>query len=199
MLQASPLRGIALTLSAVVLTAGCSTVTNSFTSDPEDTHVSSGCGELLAVAREYIETGQTSSQKLDWTLNELKDRCGSEYAKLAHKISDIPARDTVELSEQVNAFRPSGSISWSEAIANIGGRHYVCGPLVNAGASGDDVFLNLGRGYPDVERFTIVLWDVGGIEVLPEGTMLCATGTITLYEGTAQIELRSIDGVEVWE
>jgi len=28
---------------------------------------------------------------------------------------------------------------------------------------------------------------------------LCATGTITLYQGTAQIELRSTDAVEVWE
>lgn len=72
-------------------------------------------------------------------------------------------------------------------------------PLAGTGTSTDDVFLNLGRNYPDPERFTIVLWDVGGIDAPPVGKTLCATGQITAYRGVAEIELRSADDVEALE
>lgn len=66
-------------------------------------------------------------------------------------------------------------------------------------ADNNDVFLNIGRDYPDPARFTIVLWDVGGVESLPAGTTLCATGPISMYNGVAQIELYDVGLVEVWE
>lgn len=90
-----------------------------------------------------------------------------------------------------------GGISWGQAREYVGTHQRVCGPLSGTGNSADDVFLNIGRNYPDPNRFTIVLWDVGGVETLPSGTTVCATGLITLYEGVAQIQLRSLSAVEV--
>jgi hypothetical protein len=93
--------------------------------------------------------------------------------------------------------QPDAEISWSEARDLVGTDQRVCGPLAGTGRSQDDYFLNLGRDYPDPERFTIVLWDVGGVEPIPEGATLCASGLITSYEGVAQLELRSASAVEV--
>ena len=94
--------------------------------------------------------------------------------------------------------QPVDEIPWNEAIQNVGSTSRVCGELAGTGASADDVFLNIGRNYPDPERFTIVLWDVGSVESPPTGTTLCASGRVTLYEGVAQIELRSIGAVEIY-
>lgn len=184
-------------LAVIILLAGCSG--NTAPSFAGGTRAdSSGCTELLSDARRYVRSGQTGDGRLDWTLDEMAYRCRSEYDILVDEISGAKDYETMPVTGQAPASAPVGAISWSEAVNYVGSTQYVCGPLVNSGTSGDDVFLNLGRGYPDVERFTIVLWDVGGIESLPEDTTLCATGRITLYQGTAQIELRSTDAVEVW-
>lgn len=162
--------------------------------------VRSGCNELLADARSYVQSGQTGDGRLDWTVDEMSYRCSREYDTLIEEISGATDYETAHgIAVQTPASSPTGAISWSEAADHVGSTQYVCGPLVNSGTSGGDVFLNLGRGYPDVERFTIVLWDIGGVESIPTDTMLCATGMITLYQGTAQIELHSTNAVEVWE
>ncbi|TFB51961.1 hypothetical protein [Cryobacterium tagatosivorans] len=99
----------------------------------------------------------------------------------------------------VGESQPGGGIAWNEAVNYAGTTQRVCGPLAGSGNSKDDVFLNLGRDYPDTGRFQIVLWDVGGVEPIPHGTTLCTTGEITLYEGVAQIELKSASLVEIYE
>jgi hypothetical protein len=85
------------------------------------------------------------------------------------------------------------------AVDYAGTTQQVCGPLAGTGNSTDDVFLNLGLDYPDPGRFQMVLWDVGGLEPLATGTILCATGLITRYEGVAQIETESVSSVQVVE
>ncbi len=87
---------------------------------------------------------------------------------------------------------------WDQAISHVGSRQRGCGPLAGIGASQDDVFLNLGRDYPDSSRFTVVLWDVGGIEPVPSGSTVCVAGSIVNYQGVAQIQLYSLDAVEVY-
>lgn len=89
------------------------------------------------------------------------------------------------------------SISWRTAGSHVGTNQRVCGPFAGTGKSGDDVFLNLGRNYPDPKRFQIVLWDVGGVEPIRFGSTVCATGRISQYKGVPQIELQSVRGVEV--
>ncbi|MDL5350932.1 hypothetical protein [Microbacterium sp. zg-YB36] len=99
---------------------------------------------------------------------------------------------------QASSSGPEGGLSWDQALEHVGSYQRVCGPLASSGRDYDDVFLNLGRAYPDPARFTIVLWDVGGIEALATGTTLCASGSITLYDGVAQLELDDVGAVEVW-
>lgn len=95
--------------------------------------------------------------------------------------------------------QPGGGIAWNEAVDYAGTTQRVCGPLSGNGNSNDDVFLNLGRDYPDPERFQIVLWDIGGVEPISYGATLCTSGEITLYEGVAQIELQSAGLVEIYD
>jgi hypothetical protein len=101
--------------------------------------------------------------------------------------------------EAVVEDQPGGGIPWDEAVNYAGTTQRVCGPLAGSGNSNDDVFLNLGRDYPDAERFQIVLWDIGGVEAIPYGSTLCTSGPVTLHEGVAQIELQSASSVEIYD
>ena len=93
---------------------------------------------------------------------------------------------------------PGAGIAWDDAVNHAGTTQRVCGPLAGGGNSDDDVFLNLGRDYPDPERFQIVVWDVGGLESIGGGVTLCTSGQITLYEGVAQIELTDPNLIEIY-
>ena len=94
---------------------------------------------------------------------------------------------------------PPGSISWSEAKYHIGERTTVCGPVVDAtwasGSNGKPTFLNLGKSYPDPDRFTVVIWiqNRGNFPQAPEdyylGKTICVTGLIMEYEGITEIEV----------
>jgi len=95
---------------------------------------------------------------------------------------------------------PSGSISWSEAKYHIGERTTVCGPVVDttwaSGSNGKPTFLNLGKPYPDPDRFTVVIWiqNRSNFPQAPEdyylGKTICVTGLITEYSGIAEIEVQ---------
>jgi len=94
---------------------------------------------------------------------------------------------------------PSNAISWNEAKYHIGDRTTVCGTVVDthwaSGSSGKPTFLNIGKSYPDPDRFTVVIWiDCrANFPQAPEayylGKTICITGLITEYEGVAQIEV----------
>ena len=104
--------------------------------------------------------------------------------KWEYRGDSAPVRPTPVVESQ-----PGGGIAWNEAANYAGTTQRVCGPLAGSGNSTDDVFLNLGRDYPDPARFQIVIWDIGAVEPIPYGTTLCTSGQITLYKGVAQIEL----------
>jgi hypothetical protein len=101
---------------------------------------------------------------------------------------------------------PSGAIWWYEAKDHIGDRLTVCGPVVDSnwasGSSGKPTFLNIGKPYPDPDRFTVVIWiDYrSNFPQSPEdyylGKTICVTGLITEYEGIAQIEAQSPTQIE---
>ena len=142
-------------------------------------------------------------------------------AKGMNKVSGATCADLVDLGVNADAIElvrqdglcgggagsvdaPEGDkqgseITWDQARDQVGTKQRVCGPLAGAGQSGDDVFLNLGRNYPDPKRFQIVVWDVGSVDTPRLGQTLCATGRITQYRGVAQIELRSASDFEVSE
>ena len=123
---------------------------------------------------------------------EVGDNVWEYQAPLAATTPEAPPTPTAET-------QPGGGISWDQATDYAGSNQRVCGPLAGGGNSDNDVFLNLGRDYPDRDRFQIVIWDIGGLEPIAGGVTLCTAGVITLYEGVAQIELRDPSAIEIFE
>jgi hypothetical protein len=90
-----------------------------------------------------------------------------------------------------------GAITWDQAINHVGAYTTVIGPVVGATwaseSRGKPTFLNLGLPYPEPGRFTILIWIDGrwNFPSPPEevyaGRTICATGTIELYEGSAEM------------
>jgi len=220
--------GAAVAAAALVVLAltGCTRGSGYGYSDGA-TQAEVSCDDVAASVVQRERTGDTAGEIND-ELQYLSDNCADAYDIVAGYLSAraTPAEFRLEsCAEWDQRIRPEaidllrqdqlcsdagapaggataaqpGSIPWDQAVNHAGSTQYVCGPLVNSGTDQDDVFLNLGRGYPDAGRFTIVLWDVGGIEPLSPGTTLCATGPVTLYEGVAEIELYDVGQVEVWE
>ena len=72
---------------------------------------------------------------------------------LASSVIACPPPPTKEL--------PSNAITWDEAKYHIGERTTVCGPVVNtkyaSTSKGNPTFLNIGKPYPDPDRFTVVI------------------------------------------
>ena len=97
---------------------------------------------------------------------------------------------------------PSPSaINWDEAKNHIGERTTVCGPVVSttwaSGSKGQPTFLNIGKTYPDPQRFTVVIWiqHRGNFPQPPEdyysGKTICVTGLIIEYKGVPEIEIKN--------
>ncbi|MCX7751145.1 MAG: hypothetical protein N2320_06395 [Candidatus Bipolaricaulota bacterium] len=91
-------------------------------------------------------------------------------------------------------------VPWAEARGQIGKTLCVEGPVASVGTSaGGDVFLNLGRAYPDPGRFTLYIpaRHVGKFEAAfgtrfwtrLVGKTVQATGEIRLYQGVPEIQL----------
>ena len=104
---------------------------------------------------------------------------------------------------------PPGSVSWSEAKYYIGERTTVCGPVVDAtwasGSNGKPTFLNLGKPYPDPDRFTVVIWIQyrSNFAQAPEsyylGKTICVTGLLVPYDDIAEIEVKYPSEIEIQE
>lgn len=157
-----------------------------------------GCPTQHDVFADY-SSGKAMAEEFGW------DPCTElalEFEPLAIQLLDElgfctggSTGDPPDASEET---QPGGGIAWNDASAHVGAVQRVCGPLAGIGGSDDDVFLNIGRDYPDPNRFTIVVWDIGGVEPVEAGTTVCVSGLITQYEGVAQIQLRSTSQVELY-
>lgn len=89
-----------------------------------------------------------------------------------------------------------GAISWSRAARYIGRVETVNGPVAGAyyasSTNGSPTFLDLGVGYPNPRRFTVLIWgrDRGKFRS-PESTYLgqtiCVRALIRLYRGHAEV------------
>ncbi|WP_457100105.1 hypothetical protein [Microbacterium sp. P5_E9] len=157
-------------------------------------YLADNCPDAYDITVDYVSSRSTDPQFRFETCEEAAQYIRAEAVELLRAdglCSDGAAAGGVSES-------PTGEgLPWNEAVNHAGSNERVCGPLASQGRDDDDVFLNLGRAYPDPARFQIVLWDVGGVESLPVGTTVCATGPITLYNGVAQIELEDVGAVQV--
>lgn len=99
------------------------------------------------------------------------------------------------------------TIQWDQAYTFIDQYVNVCGPVVDsyfaASTDGQPTFLNLGKEYPDPERFTVLIWG-SNLESFPFnpdeyyfGKTICIRGKIVEYEGIYEIEARKPDQIEV--
>ena len=96
---------------------------------------------------------------------------------------------------------PIDAISCYEAKDHIGERTTVYGTVVDtnyaSGSSGKPTFLNMCYGYPDPNRFTVVIWgeNRGKFSEPPEdyydGKNIYVSGLIVTYQGVPEIEVTS--------
>jgi len=162
--------------------------------DSELQYLSDSCPDAYDITVDYLSSRSTDPQFRFETCEEAAGYIRAEAVELLR--ADGLCSDDASTGG-VSGSQPAAGLPWNEAVNHAGSIERVCGPLASQGRDNDDVFLNLGRAYPDPARFQIVLWDVGGVESLPAGTTVCATGPITLYNGVAQIELDDVGAVEV--
>jgi len=96
---------------------------------------------------------------------------------------------------------------WSQAINHVGEQLTICGPVVSTNyataSNGSPTFMNIGKPYPDSNRFIVLIWGNNRHNFLfePEsyylGKNICVTGVITKYDGVAQIEVSSPSQIKV--
>ena len=106
-----------------------------------------------------------------------------------------------------NLITSKSEISWSNASAYTGERVTVVGPVISAtyasSSKGRPTFLNIGKGYPDSGRFTVLIWgeDRGNFSSAPEimyrGETIAVTGLIILYQGVPEIEVTSPSQIQI--
>lgn len=93
---------------------------------------------------------------------------------------------------------PEGGLGWNEAEAYAGSYQRVCGPLTSVRETYDGVFVNIGTDYPSPDRFTFIIWGDWYLDPIDADAVICAAGTIYLYEGVAQAELAEPGELEIW-
>jgi hypothetical protein len=98
-------------------------------------------------------------------------------------------------------------IHWYQAKQHIGHHGTVGGPvkatIYEKRVSGHPTFLNIGRDYPNKARFTVVIWEKyrRAFPFRPEveyaGHTLLVTGKIRMYEGCAEMFVRSPAAIKI--
>jgi hypothetical protein len=98
-------------------------------------------------------------------------------------------------------------IEWDETADHSGEILTVFGPVVDttysSSADGRPTFLNIGKEFPDPERFTVVIWgdDRPKFPDSPEqfyrGKEICVRGLISEFQGSMQIEIDDPSQIEI--
>lgn len=99
------------------------------------------------------------------------------------------------------------NFSWKDAYNHIGEDVTLEGKIVDsyqaAESTGSPTFLDMGASYPDDNRVTIVVWEEdlynfdGDPETMYMNETVEVTGTLTTYDGVAQIEIESQDQIKI--
>ena len=101
------------------------------------------------------------------------------------------------------------AITWDQASAHVGEVATITGPTISAvyasDSRGQPTFLNIGKDYPDPDRFTVVIWgyDRDNFSFAPEveynNKAICVTGLIETYKGIPQIVAETASDIEIIE
>jgi len=117
-------------------------------------------------------------------------------------------KKTKPVSEPQEPALPSGVISWKDAAKHIGKDVTVEGKIVDSKGyvmrgKGTASFLNIGKPYPEPDRFTVVIWpeDRSRFPKEPEnyylGKRVRVSGRIGTYKGSPQIILRDPSKIKI--
>lgn len=207
-----------ITLMLVASTTACTGVT-----DSGPVYSAPTCSQLLTTTINYARSG---TGDIDSMLQSLTDSCSDEYEIAVDYLSNsIDGDFRVESCDELLGYGvraeavtlleqdrlctfgageraavpewPEEGLGWDEARERVGTVQRVCGPLMSDRETVDGTFLNVGRDYPSVDRFTFVFWDIH-LESIALGTTVCGSGEIYLYEGVAQMEMQAPDAIELW-
>ena len=95
----------------------------------------------------------------------------------------------------------AGAIGWREAANSLGAVATVRGPVVDSyfasRGEGQPTFLDVGRPYPDPDRFSVVIWGrdrpnfANPPEQMYRGRTVCVSGLIDSASGSPGIEVTS--------
>jgi hypothetical protein len=123
----------------------------------------------------------------------------------------------VPLVPVLSGFNPSPSaqpaqfcpraVRWQDAENNVGQRRSVRGPVKSAvfarQSQGRPTFLNVGRRFPNPQRFTVVIWGryrdrfPSPPESLYRGEYICVSGRIRLFEGVPETFLPGPGAIDI--
>ena len=120
----------------------------------------------------------------------------------------IPQKDLSPTQEKSSGqTSDTNQINWNEADGYIGEFVTVCGPVVSAyfatSTNGQPTFLNVGKEYPDPERFTALIWgrDLENFPFNPDeyyfGKTICIQGFVEEYKGTLEIEVTDPEQIKI--
>ncbi len=86
---------------------------------------------------------------------------------------------------------PAIAINWDQAKDHVGHNAAVTGPVMGTHDFGDSAVLNIGKDFPDHDRFTFYIpadKRTGVPDDLYQGKIITATGKIELYNGVPEIK-----------
>jgi hypothetical protein len=92
------------------------------------------------------------------------------------------------------------TISWDQAGDHIGQTVTVVGPVVGSHDFGGAAVLNVGKNYPDPDRFTVYIRAekrAGIPDDLYVGKTISVTGTLKIFKNAAEIQAGSADIIVV--
>lgn len=121
----------------------------------------------------------------------------------------ISSRAPTPIGTPTEINRCPNPVDWTEARAYVGSTAAIRGPVVGTSyrsdVDGQPTYLNIGHGYPNTDRFQVVIWGVhrGSFPNPPEqyyrGRVVCVTGKVELYAGVLEIQPSSLFSIIVLE
>ncbi len=123
------------------------------------------------------------------------------------KFTPVTESDKSSSSSSFSLSNEIPEIAWNEAKEYEGIKVRVYGPVVDtrwaSGSNGKPTFLNIGKPYPEKDRFTVVIWEEyrdsfsEPPEIFFSEKTVCVCGKIEKYKGIMEIEVRSPSDIEI--
>ena len=132
--------------------------------------------------------------------------CGTTDT-ISTDVTQAPSTENESISQEPTPPPQPQGIPWDQARYHIGEKTTVIGPVVSTkyatSSKGQPTFLNVGKPYPDNNRFTVVIWiqNRPAFPYPPEshysGQTIAVTGLIKDYKGAAEIEVTAPSQIQI--